>query len=84
MTIHKKAADRGNDQAAYERTSNQNNTTTSQWALDRSPTPSPTPMREQYQANCRAADIAHRHLMQLRRLLELASIPVVDDMEDDS
>jgi hypothetical protein len=32
MTIHKKAADRGNDQAAYERTSNRNNTTTYQWA----------------------------------------------------
>jgi hypothetical protein len=84
MTIHKKAADRGNDQAAYERTSNRNNTTTSQWALDRSATPLPTPMREQYQANCEAGANAHRHLMQARRLLEIASIPAADDMEDDS
>ncbi len=39
MTIHKKAADRGDGQAAYERTSSRNNTTASQAALDRLPEP---------------------------------------------
>ncbi len=84
MTAKTKAADRGNDQAAYERTSDQNNTTTSQWSRDRLPTPLPRPMREPYQANCEAGDSAYRLLMQVRRLLEMASIPVVEDMEDDS
>ncbi len=84
MTIHKKAADRGNDQAAYERTSDQNNTTTSQWPLDRLLTPLPTPMHEQCQANYEAFDSAYRHFKQVRRLLEKASIPAADDMEDDS
>jgi hypothetical protein len=66
MTDKIKAAWRANATAAYERTSSQDNATTSCWALDRLP----TPMRQRYLADCLAGDTAYRHLMQARQLLE--------------
>jgi hypothetical protein len=55
MTMKQKSRRRANVTAAYERTSNPDNTTASQSALDRLP----DPLRKRYLEDCRMWDAAY-------------------------